>query len=463
MSFKEIIKIVKDAITGKDVELTSGSIRKALFILAIPVIIEMIMESLFAIVDIYFVAKVSNSAITTIGNTEGVLMLIESVALGIGMGVTAMIARRVGEGNNERASLSAAQAILVAALISFSSGILCFIYAEDILRFLTRGNEVVVSEGKEYTRLILSLNFILMFLFVFNAIFRAAGNAVFAMRTLWLSNGINIILDPILILGIGSFEGYGVTGAAIATCIGRGVGLCYQLYILINVSQIIKIAGHHLRPKLDLIKDLIKLSSGTTGQFLIGTASWIFLIYILNDFGEDKFSGYTIALRVVIFTILPSWGLAIATATLVGQNLGAKAPERAEKTVWLSCKVNLIYLLILAVIFFIFAKQIIGVFSTDSVVISEGVLCLKILCLGYLFFAYEMIILQGFNGAGDTITPTIVTFVTKWLFQIPVAYILSKSFLQSSGVYIAISLSSLFAALMAIYLFKKGRWKAVVI
>jgi len=463
MTAKEIFKLFKDAVSGKEVDYTSGSINKALLLLSIPMMLEMVMESLFAIVDIYFVAKVSNNAVATIGNTEGVLMLIESVGLGIAMGVTALISRRIGEKNIKKASDAAVQALILATVFAFVIGVFAFFFADEILRLLTHGNEAVVEEGQNYTRIILTLNFVLMYLFVFNGIFRAAGNPAIAMRTLFLSNGLNIILDPIFIFGIGSFSGMGVTGAAIATCIGRGAGVAYQMYVLFSGGSVIKIYNEHLRPNLKIIKDLFKLSLGAAGQFLISTASWLFLIFILNKFGEAKFSGYTIALRVVIFTILPSWGLAMAAATLVGQNLGANQADRAEKTVWKAAKFNMIYLFALSIIFFVLAKPILSFFSSDPHVINEGVLCLKILCVGYIFFAYEMVILQAFNGAGDTVTPTLVNLFTRWLFQIPLAYVLSIGILGSCGVYVAISLTSVVASTISIYIFNKGKWKQVVV
>ncbi len=463
MRLKEIFEIFKQAVKGEEQDYTSGNIKKALLLLSIPIILEMIMESLFAIVDIYFVAKVSNNAIATVGNTEGLLMLIESVAIGIAMAATALIARRIGEKNEKMASQAAVQAILLATIVAVIAGIFAFIYAEDILRLLSRNNEGVVQEGKNYTRIILGFNIVLMYLFVFNGIFRAAGNPAIAMRTLWLSNGLNIVLDPIFIFGIGSFEGMGVTGAAVATCIGRGCGVLYQFYILSSGKSKIKIYKDYIRPQIEVLKSLFNLSLGGAGQFLISTASWIFLIFILNDFGEQKFSGYTLAIRVVIFSILPSWGLAMATATLVGQNLGANNSDRAESTVWMASRYNMYYLITLAIIFLVFGRQIISFFSDDMVVIDEGVLCLKILSLSYIFISYQMIVLQAFNGAGDTRTPTILCFIFMWLVQIPLAYILAKTSLESSGVYISICVSSLLITVASIYIFKQGKWKTTVV
>ena len=463
MRIVEFIKLFVKAVKGEEHDFTKGSINQALVLLAIPMILEMLMESLFAIVDVFFVAQVSINAVATIGMTEGVLMLIESVAIGIAMGATAMIARRIGEKEVKRASDVAVQAIMLGGFVSLVTGGLSFAFADDILR-LMGGEESLIEEGAGYTRLILGLNIILMLLFVFNGIFRAAGNAAIAMRTLVLSNGLNIILDPILILGLGPVTPMGVEGAAIATCIGRGVGVIYQLYVLLSDGSIIRIHREHLRVNLNIMRTLIPVSAGGAGQFLISTASWIFLIRILASFGSSVLAGYTIAIRIIIFSILPSWGLSNATATLVGQNLGAGEPDRAEKTVWTAGFYNMVFLFILSVIFFLFAKPISGIFTQDALVIEESVLCLKIICLGYIFFAYQMVINQAFNGAGDTYTPTMLSFIFMWLVQIPLAYTLAYVVeFNSMGVYMAISISSIFISTAAIYLFRKGKWKTRVV
>lgn len=459
MRIIEVIKLFLKALKGEEHDYTQGSINKALILLAIPMIMEMLMESLFAIVDVFFVAKVSINAVATIGMTEGVLMLIESVAIGIAMGATALIARRIGEKKPKKASDVAVQAILLGGIVSLITGALAFFFADDILRIMG-GDESLIQEGKEYTRIILGLNIILMMLFVLNGIFRAAGNASIAMRTLVLSNELNIILDPILILGLGPITGMGVKGAAIATCIGRGVGVLYQLKVLLSDGSVIKIYKEHLRINPDIMRRLIPVSMGGAGQFLISTASWIFLIRILASFGSSVLAGYTIAIRIIIFSILPSWGLANATATLVGQNLGANSPDRAEKTVWTAGFYNMIFLLCLSIIFIFFAKPITGFFTDDAQVIQEASLCLLVICLGYIFYAYDMIINQAFNGAGDTYTPTLLSFIFMWLIQIPVAYLLSYTFnFGSLGVYISISTSSALMAMTAVFLFRKGKWK----
>jgi len=463
MSVKQFFKVFKHAVSGKEIDYTKGSIKYALVLLAIPMILEMLMESLFAIVDVFLVAKVSNNAVATVGMTEGVLMLVESVAIGIAMATTALIARRVGEQKLSEASDVAIQAIFLGLIVAGITGGFAFVYAEEILK-LMGADAALIAEGKSYTRIILSFNFILMLLFVLNGIFRAAGNAAIAMRTLILSNVLNIILDPILIFGLGPITGMGVTGAAIATCIGRGTGVLYQLYTLFSGGSLIKIYTKFLRPNFIILSKLVKVSSGGAGQFLISTASWIFLIRILATFGGITLAGYTIAIRIIIFSILPSWGLSNATATLVGQNLGAQESERAESTVWIAGRYNMFFMLFVSLVFIVFGRPIVSFFTEDVNVIYEAILCLRIICLGYVFFAYQMIIAQAFNGAGDTFTPTVLNFIFMWLVQIPLAYYLAyQTDLNSKGVYISIAISSSLMALSAIVIFRKGKWKETIV
>ena len=467
MTLKELTKLFLQAVKGQEVDYTKGTINTALILLAIPMMLEMVMESLFAIVDVFFVAKISNHAVATIGMTEGVLMLVESVAIGIAMAATAMVARRVGEKKIEEASDVAVQAIFLGVVISILTGIFAFYFTDEILRMMG-GNEALVQEGRSYTRIVLSLNIILMLLFVLNGIFRAAGNPAIAMRTLWLSNGLNIILDPIFIFGLGPISGMGVTGAAIATCIGRGVGVLYQLYVLSSGGSLIKIYKHHVKPKIIIITQLINVSAGGAGQFLISTASWLFLIKILAEVGNEIdgngtiLAGYTIGLRIIIFSILPSWGLANATATLVGQNLGANQPDRAEKTVWKAALFNVIFLFCVSLVFIFFASPITGLFTMDANVIKEASLCLTVLSFGYIFFAYQMTLNQAFNGAGDTYTPTAITFCVMWLVQIPVAYV-TAIYLEwgSIAVYGTIVFSNFLASMVTIFFFRRGKWKLV--
>ncbi len=464
MKLAEYISLIKDALRGKEQDYTQGSIKKALILLSIPMVLEMVMESLFAIVDIYFVSKLDDvDAVATVGLTESVLMIMESVAIGIAMAATAMVARRIGEKNKEGASRAAMQALLFGSFVAIIMGVLAFNYADDILR-LMGGSETLIEKGKRYTQIILGFNIVLMLLFLFNGIFRGAGNAAIAMYTLYLANGINIILDPCLIHGYLFFPKMGLEGAAIASVIGRGVGVLFQIYMLVKGASIIKAKLAFLKPNLTLLKDLSKVSLGGAGQFLISTASWIFLVKILAEFGSAVLAGYTIGIRVIIFTILPSWGMSNATATLVGQNLGAGNAERAEKTVWLAGKYNVIFLFIITIICVVFPRPIISFFTQDPEIIKHGILCLRFVVLGYIFYAYQMVLGQAFNGAGDTFTPSLMNFIALWLFQIPAAYLLAKYFgMGPQGVYMAINLSCVVLTSLLYWKFKQGKWKKHII
>ena len=436
--------------------------RRALFMLAIPVILEMSMESLFAIVDAFFIGQIGSAeALATIGITDSFLFVVFSLAMGISMAATAVVARRIGEKNPEEASTAAFQAILITIFFSIIIGYIGFYYTEDLLR-LMGASESLIEEGSMYTRIILSLNIIIMLLFAINAIYRGAGNASIAMRTLILANGINIILDPCLIMGYFFFPELGLTGAAIATCIGRGVGVLYQLYHLFSGRSVIHLTLNHLKLRWDTIKKILAISAGGAGQHLIASASFIFLIKILTDFGSETVAGYTIAWKVLYFTILPSWGIAMAGAALVGQNLGAKQPDRAEESAWMAARYNMYILLVLSIIFIPLARQVLSLFSTDAEVIKQGALALQIIFSGYVFYAYEMVIGQAFNGAGDTYTPTVLNIIAFWLIQIPLAYVLANmTGLGATGVYIAVAVSSSILAIMAIIIFRQGKWKTV--
>lgn len=462
MRESKIWKILKAAFLGKEYDYTSGSIKTSLVLLSIPMIMEMFMESLFAIVDIYFVSKLGdNDAVATVGLTESVLMLIESVAIGVAMACIAMVARRIGEKNHEAASIAGMQAILLGTFVSLIMGALALIYTDDILRFMG-GSESLIETGSSFTRIILGSNLVLMLLFLFNGIFRGAGNAALAMYTLYLSNGLNIILDPCLIHGYFFFPKMGLEGAAIATVIGRSAGVVFQIYLLVKGYALIKPKLNHLIPRWSIIWKLIRVSAGGAGQFLISTASWIFLLRILAGFGSAVLAGYTIAIRVIIFTILPAWGMSNATATLVGQNLGANEPDRAEETVWLAGKYNALFLAVVSIIFIVLADPVISLFSQDPRVVREGAMGLRIICTGYIFFSYQMVLSQSFNGAGDTMTPTLINFIGSWLFQIPLAYLLAIYWnLGSEGVYIAIACTSVVLATLNFVAFKSGRWKKI--
>jgi putative MATE family efflux protein len=380
-----IFRIIKAAIQGKEKNFTSGSINRAIVYLSIPMILEMIMESLFAVVDVFFVSQVSVDAVSTVGLTESVITLVYSIAIGLSMAATAIVARRIGEKNAEGASRSAVQAILIGVSISVVIGVTGFIFAADILRMMG-GSEELIAEGVGYTQVAFATNVVIMLLFLLNGIFRGAGDASLAMASLWVANIINIILDPMFIFGIGPFPELGVMGAAVATSIGRGLGVVFQLVILLRGWGIIKIAARYWRPNWQLIKKMVKIGSSGTMQFLISSASWIFLMRIIAIFGSEAIAGYTISIRLIIFTILPAWGLANAAATLVGQNLGAGKPERAEQSVWKAAFYNMLFLLSVSIVFFTFARPLMSFFTDVPTVIDAGVLSLRIICVGYVFF-----------------------------------------------------------------------------
>lgn len=460
---KQIFKIIWEAVQGKEKNYTSGSINRAIILLSIPMILEMLMEALFAVVDVFFVSKVSVNAVATVGLTESVITLVYSIAIGLSMATTAMISRRIGEGDPERAAEAAVQSMIIAVTFSLILSVAGVFFARDILS-LMGGSDSLIGEGLWYTRLIFGGNIVIMLLFLLNAIFRGAGDAAIAMRALWIANILNIILDPCFIFGWGPFPEMGVTGAAVATNVGRGIGVLYQLYMLFKGKVIVKIAQRHVIVAWGVIRRLLVVSIGGMGQYIIASASWIFLMRIIAEFGEVALAGYTISIRMLIFAILPAWGMANAAATLVGQNLGANQPERAETSVWRSAFLTMVFLLVVSVVYFLFAEPMVRFFHSDPDVVRYGVASLKIICLGYVFFAYGMVISQAFNGAGDTSTPTWLNFICFWLLQIPLAYVLGVSLkIGPNGVFWAVAISESILALMCIYVFRLGKWKLVKI
>ena len=461
---RSFFRLFLQAIKGDTQDYTSGSIDKAILLLSIPMILEMSMESLFAVVDVYYVSQLNdNDAVATVGLTESVLTLIYSLAMGLSMGATAMVARRVGERDIKAAQVAAMQAIYIGLGLSLLITIAGVLFSEDILR-LMGASETLIANNAGYTRWMFTGNITIMLLFLINGVFRGAGNASIAMRALLLANGLNIILDPIFIFGFGPIPAYGVEGAAIATNIGRGIGVIFQLYHLLKGKSLIKLHAANSAILWDIIWRLIKVSAGGTGQFLIGSASWIFLVRILSDFGSTAVAGYTIAIRIIVFAILPAWGMANAAATLVGQNLGAGHPERAEKSVWRTAFFNMVFLAFVTLVFFNLAPHIIPLFTNDEEVLRNGIECLKIVSVGYIFYAYGMVVGQSFNGAGDTRTPTLVSFFGFWVFQIPMAYALANWFgAGTTGVFSAIPIAESLMAVASILLFRQGKWKAVKI
>jgi putative MATE family efflux protein len=451
---------IREAIRGSHQDYTQGSLNRAILLLAIPMVLEMVLESLFAVVDVFWVSRLGADAVATVGLTESMLSLVFAVGLGLSMSTTAMVARRIGEKDHEGASTAAVQAIWIGLGISAVIGLPCYLLASHLLHAMGASRAIVLS-GSGYTQIALGGSGVLVMLFLNNAIFRGAGDAAIAMRLLWVSNIINLVLDPCLIFGWGPFPNLGVTGAALSTFTGRGIGVLYQFYRLLRGTERIKIAARHLRVNLGVMLRLIRVSLTGILQFAIAHTSWIGLVRIVSIFGAAALAGYTIAIRIVIFAILPSWGLSNAAATLVGQNLGAKQPERAEISVWRTGLYNMIFLGLIGVIFVLFAEPIIRLFTSDPAVVPLAVSCLRILSYGNIGYAYGMVMLQAFNGAGDTVTPTIVNFFGFWLLEIPLAYWLAIHLdLRSRGVFLAIVIAECSIAAAGIVLFKRGRWKA---
>ena len=450
---------LRDAIRGTNADYTKIPLRRAVFLLAVPMVLELVLESTFAVVDIFFVAKLGASAVATVGLTESYLFLLYSVAMGLAMAVTAVIARRVGEGKQEEAAVTAVQAIIVALLVSILPAVVGIVYAQDLLR-LMGADAWSIEHGYRYTQWMLGGNAVIMLLFVINAIFRGAGDAAIAMRVLWVANGLNILLDPLLIFGWGPVPAMGVEGAAIATNIGRGVGVLMQLWILFRGGQHIRVLGSHLAWRGAVLWNIVRTSLGGVGQMLVAMTSWIFLMRILSSIGSEAVAGATIAIRVMMFTMMPAWGMSNAAATLVGQNLGAQQPERAEASVWQIGWYNMAYLVLIAVLFFAFPRQIVGIFSADANVIAIGAEWLRILSYSLFVYGWWMVSVQAFNGAGDTKTPTWINVVFFWLIQIPLAWVLALHLgLQETGVFWAVFVSETSVGLFTLWLFSRGRWK----
>jgi putative MATE family efflux protein len=450
---------LREGILGTQQDFTEGSLGRAIILLAIPMVLEMSMESLFAVVDVFYVSQLGADAVATVGITESLLTLIYAVALGLCMATTAMVARRMGEKQPDEAAIAAVQAILVGFVVSLPIAVAGVLFAPTLFG-LMGASDSIVETGTDYAIWMLGGNATIMLLFLNNAIFRGAGDAVIAMRALWLANLISIVLDPFFIFGWGPFPQMGVTGAAVGTNIGRGLGVCYQLCSLMKARGRLRVQQHHCVLNVAVMLRLLRVSLGGIFQFLIATASWLGLVRIIAMFGSAALAGYTIALRIIIFSILPSWGLSNAAATLVGQNLGAGKPERAERSVWLTGFSNMLFLGCIAVVFIVFPEPLIRLFTRDAAVVPVGVDCLRYVSYGYLFYAYGMVIVQAFNGAGDTDTPTIINLFCYWLFQIPLAYILAIRWgLGTRGVFLAITIAESLIAVVGILVFRQGRWK----
>jgi len=450
---------VRESISDNETDFTVGPIERALGLLAIPMMLEMAMESIFAVVDIAFVSRLGTDAIAAVGLTEALVTVLYAVAIGLGMGVTAMVSRRIGAKDRDGAARVTGQAIWVAGALAIVIGICGVIYAEDLLRMMG-ASDSIVTLGSGFTAMLLGGSASILFLFLLNAAFRGAGDAPVALRSLTLANAINIVLDPCLIFGLGPFPEMGVTGAAVATTIGRGVGVLYLAYSLFGGNGRLKLAIRHLTPAPDLMLRMIKISVGGIGQFLISTSSWIAVMRIVAMYGGAAIAAYTVALRLIEFAILPAWGLGNAAATLVGQNLGAGKPDRAEQSVWRASKYNVIFMTVVGIVMIALAPQIVALFSTEPEVIRYGTSCLRILGFGYPMYAVGMIIIQALNGAGDTTTPSVMNFICFWILQIPLAYWLATAAgFGPNGVFLAIVISETVLTLLGVAVFRRGKWR----
>jgi putative MATE family efflux protein len=454
--------LLKQSIRGGEHDYTQGSIRSAIVLLAIPMILELSLESVFAVVDMFFVGKLGENAIATVGLTESVIALVYSAAIGLSTAATAMVARRIGEKNTEAASKAGAQVIIISLIVTVVISIAGIIYAPDILKLMGAKPDVI-KDGAGFARIMLGGSVAIILLFLINGIFRGAGNASIAMKSLWLASLMNIFLCPMLIRGIGPFPKLGLEGAAIATTIGRSIGVLYQCYFLVKGKGMLDMKASHFIWDSAIIKSLIKIAWPATLQFLIASGSWIVLARLVAETGGTTASaGYQVAIRNVVFFILPAWGLSNAAATLVGQNLGAGQPERAEKSVLLCTKYNVLFMSLVTLLFVVFPTAIISIFTKDAAVIVYGAHALQIIGAGYIFYGIGMVMMQALNGAGDTRTPTVINFICFWLFQIPFAYLLAEGFNWGpTGAFIGVPVAETAIALAALYFFKKGKWKKV--
>src|SRR6266481_1414490 len=448
-----------EAVRGSHQDYTTDSLNRAILLLAVPMVLEMVLESLFAVVDVFWVGRLGANAVATVGLTESMLSLVFAVGMGLSLSTTAMVARRIGEKDPEGAAVAAVQAITLGLIVSVAIGVPCLVFAPHLLRLMGASPDII-AEGSGYTRICLGGSCAVLLLFLNNAIFRGAGDAAIAMRLLWVSNIINLVLDPCLIFGVGPFPRLGVTGAALATFTGRSIGVLYQFYRLLRGSERIRILRSQIHLNLGVLWRLLRVSFTGILQFAIAHTSWIGLVRIVSIFGSAALAGYTIAIRIVIFIILPSWGLSNAAATLVGQNLGAKQPERAETSVWRTGLYNMIFLGLIGLFFIIFAEPVIRLFTHDPAVVPLAASCLRVLSYGNIGYAYAMVMLQAFNGAGDTVTPTVANFFCFWLLEIPLAYFLAiTARMHSNGVFFSIVVAQASIAAVSIILFKRGRWK----
>jgi putative MATE family efflux protein len=454
---------LREAVMGSSQDFTEGNISRAIVLLAVPMVLEMCMESLFGVVDVFWVSRLGADAVATVGLTETALVLVFVIAMGLSIGATALVARRMGEKDEQAAGLVAVQAIIIGLVVSATVAIFGYFFAPNLLHIMG-GSASVVKLGSGYTRMIFSGSATIFLLFLINAVFRGAGDATIAMRVLWLANIVNICLNPCLIFGLGPFPRLGVTGSAVGTTIGRGIGVLLQLWVLTSGRGRLAVRASQLRVDFLVLWRLIRLSLNAMFQYLVQMASWIGMVRIIASFGSDATAAYTVAFKVIIFAILPSWGMSNAAATLVGQNLGAGKPGRAESSVWRTSLYNMLFLGVIGALFIVFARQIIGIFTSDPAVAPLAVSALRLFSCGNISYSYGMVITAAFNGAGDTATPTALNLVCFWLCQIPLAWALAfHTGLGPNGVYVAVVISDSLLAALGILLFRRGKWKQVTV
>lgn len=459
---RSFLQDLREAIAGSERDFTQIPLGKAILLLSIPMVLEMIMESVFALVDIFFVSRLGAEAVATVGITESLMTIVYAIGIGLSVGTTALVSRRIGEKKPEQAAVAAVQAIFAGMVVSILFAASGIFFARDLLRLMGASPETVET-GYMYPAIMLSGNGVIMLLFIINAVFRSSGDAAISMRILWFANMLNILLDPLLIFGIGPFPEMGVKGAAVATNIGRGTAVLYQLYLLGKGKYRVKVRAAQLVIRLREVMKLVRLSLGAIGQNLIATSSWIFLVWVVTSLGEEAVAGYTIAIRIIMFVLLPAWGMANAAATLVGQNLGAEHPDRAERSAWVVGIGNMIFLGLVSIVFIVFPDTFIGFFIDpvkEPLVMQSGVTCLRLVSFGFLVYAMGMVMVNSLNGAGDTATPVWVNFIAFWLMEIPLAYLFAIIFgLEIRGVCYAILIGETALTLISMAIFRRGRWK----
>ncbi len=454
---------MREALRGSRRDLTRTPLGRAVILLAIPMVLEMVMESVFAVADIFWVSKLGPDAIASVGLTETMETVIYAISMGLAMGVGALVARRTGEKDGDGAARAAVQAIVIGVVLALVLGTAGALTGPRLLRVMG-ASPAVQAVGAAYSRVMLGGSVTVVLLFLINSAFRGAGDAAVTMRTLWLANGINIVLGPVLVFGLGPAPRLGVTGAAVATTIGRGIGVLYQLRALARGTGRLRVRRAHLRIDREAMATILRMARTGIAQSLIGMTSWVGLVRIVSTFGSTALAGYTIAIRVVLFALLPSWGLGNAAATLVGQNLGAGEPARAERAVWRTALYNLFFLGTIGLAFVALGPDIVRLFTANDAVVGEGGRCLRIVAAGFPFYAYGMVVSQAFNGAGDTATPTRLNLICFWLFEIPLAFVLARPLgFGPLGTYLAITAAFSSMAVLSVALFRRGRWKTITV